>query len=543
MNLVMLGRPPVRPFLLLLLSVFLFAPGLAADTILVVPFENVKRAAELDWVSESFSEGLTARLLGHDHGLVTRDERLAALERLGLPGSAHLSRASILRLGEEVGADWVVLGRFTVNSETLQVGLQLLDLSRPRLGRWVEHRSRFAGLLEAQGSLAWEVLKRVDPALSLTREEFQRRHPELQVSAFESYVRGLLAMSQEQQRQYFLQANRVQPDYSPAIFRLAMLDFEQRDYGAAASWLARIPPEDPLAPEAGFYLALCYHFQGSPSRAAETLTPVAQRFPVSSVWNNLGVFTSRHGQPNSAVDYFSRALAGDPGHPDACFNLGLHHLRAGDWPASVATLRRCTELNPGDTEALLLYAQALDKLGRPEEARAAREQAGGNNSSESLDLASTDLDRLHQRLVGPQAGAGVLEASHARERHVQVHLQRGQDLLARGDLEQAREQFMEMILLDPASYRAHFHLAEVYRREGRTEEAIAELKASLWSKDTPEARLALAEIYLTLGQPQEARRQVQSALALDPENAAALDLDARLPLQLADTPAEEGSME
>ena len=403
----MLGRLPVRPVLLLLLSVCLFAPGLAADTILVAPFENVNRAAELDWVSESFAEGLTARLLGHDHGLVTRDERLAALERLGLPGTAPLSRASLLRLGEEVGADWVVLGRFAVNDKSLQVGLQLLDLRRPRLGRWVEHRGLFAGLLEAQGWLAWEVLKRIDPALSLSREEFQRRHPELRVSAFESYVRGLLAMSQEQQRRYFLQASRLQPDYSPAVFRLAMLDFEQLDYGAAASWLARIPPDDPLSSEAGFYLALCYYFQGSPSRAAETLTPVARRFPVSSVWNNLGVFTSRQGQADSAVDYFSRALADGPGNPDACFNLGLHYLRAGDWPSSAGTLRRCTDLNPGDAGALLLYAQALERLGRPEEARAARQQAGGNDSPKSLDIASTDLDRLHQRLLGPQAGAGA----------------------------------------------------------------------------------------------------------------------------------------
>lgn len=540
---VMLGRPPVRPLFFLILSLLVLAPALAADTILVVPFENVDRAAQLDWVSESFSEGLTARLLGHDHGLVTRDERLAALERLGLPGRAHLSRASLLRLGEEVGADWVVLGRFAVNGETLQVGLQLLDLSRPRLGGWVEHRGSFAGLLEAQGSLAWEVLRQIDPALSLSREEFQRRHPELRVSAFESYVRGLLAMSEEQRRQYFLQANRVQPDYSPAIFRLAMLDFEQQDYGAAASWLARIHPEDPLASEAAFYLALCYYFQGSPSQAVETLTPVAQRFPVSSVWNNLGVFASHQGQAGAAVDYFARALADDPAHPDACFNLGLHHLRARNWPAGVDTLQRCTELNPGDIEALLLYARALEKLGRAEEARAAREQAGEDDLLATLDLNSTELDRLHQRLVGPQAGAGVLEASHARERHVQVHLQRGQDLLARGDLEQAREQFMEVILLDPASYRAHLHLAEIYRREGRTGEAMAELKASLWSKDTPDARLMLAEIYLALGQPQEARRQVQSALALDPENAAARDLDARLPLQVADTPAEESSME
>jgi hypothetical protein len=111
-----------------------------------------------------------------------------------------------LRLGEEVGADWVVLGRFAVKAESLQAGLQLLDLHGPRLMPWVQRNGPFARLLDAQGVLAWAVLKRVDPAFPLSREEFQRQHPQLQVSAFESYVRGLLAMSEEQQRHYFLQA-------------------------------------------------------------------------------------------------------------------------------------------------------------------------------------------------------------------------------------------------------------------------------------------------------------------------------------------------
>jgi tetratricopeptide (TPR) repeat protein/TolB-like protein len=543
MNLVMAARLLPGSFLACLLAALLLPAGAAADTILVVPFENVNGAAELDWVSESFSEGLTGRLLGHGHGLVARDERLAALERLGLPEAAPLTRASLLRLGEEVGADWVVLGRFAVKAESLQAGLQLLDLHGPRLMPWVQRNGPFARLLDAQGVLAWAVLKRVDPAFPLSREEFQRQHPQLQVSAFESYVRGLLAMSEEQQRHYFLQAYRLQPDYSPAAYRLAMLDFEQQDYAAAAGWLAKIPGSDPLSAEAGFYLSLCFYFQDDAARAAATLTPVAHRFPVSSVWNNLGVFTSRQGQARSAVDYFSRALVEDPGDPDACFNLGLHHLRSGDWQSGVGTLGRCTVLNPGDTGALLLYARALDHLGRSEEARAAREQAGEGEAANGPDIASNELDRLHQRLSAPHAGAGVPEASHARARHVQVHLQRGRDHLARGDLEQARQQFMEVILLDPASHQAHLYLAEIYRREGRTGEAIAELKASVWSMDTAEARLSLAEIYLTLDQPEEAGRQVQFALRLDPENVTARDLAARLPLQMADTPAEEGSME
>jgi Tfp pilus assembly protein PilF len=97
-------------------------------------------------------------------------------------------------------------------------------------------------------------------------------------------------------------------------------------------------------------------------------------------------------------------------------------------------------------------------------------------------------------------------------------------------LAETQQELVEAILLDPSSYRAHLLLAEVYRRRGRTEEAIAELKASLWSQETVAARLRLAELYLDQGRAEEARQQLRAALALDPANDAARALERRLPL-------------
>jgi tetratricopeptide (TPR) repeat protein len=532
---------PLRwvPFLL---SVLLFvAAPVRADTLLVVPFENTGRVAELDWVGESFAEGLTEDLMGNGQGLVTRDERLAALERMGLPSTAPLTRASILRLGEEVGADWVALGRFSVQDNHLDVGMQLLNVDALTLSPWTDRQAPFARLLQVQRGLAWDILHRLNPAFPQTREQFQQALAPIRVSAFESYLRGLLAMSREHQRRYFYQAYRLQPDYSPAIFRLALIDFEEQNYAAAAGWFGKIPDADHLAPEAAFYLSLCEYFQESFGQAAQTLLPVAHRFPVPSVWNNLGVFASREGRAADAVDYFSRALADDPGDADACFNLGLHYTRLADWPAAARRLKDCTDLNPGDTDAWLLYAHVLDRLGRSQEAQTARQQVG--EEAKELDLAALDLDRLHQRLSVPATGTEAPEVSLARARHVEVHIERGQDLLGRGELQQAQEEFTQAILLDPAAYRAHYLLADIYLQQGRLPESVSELKASLWSRDTSEARLRLAKVYLAQNQPDQARRQVEAALALDPDNSEARALGRRIPLRTADTPAEDSSIE
>ena len=523
-----------------LLALLVGASPLAADTVLVVPFENTAQVADLDWVGESFAEALTGRLAAAGQDLATRDERLAALERLGLPATPPLTEGSLLRLGEEVGADWVVLGRFEVRDGHLRAWARLLDVGSPALSPWMGDSGSFARLIDVQEELAWKVLRQLQPEVRLSRENFRERFPRLDVSAFESYVRGLVAMSREQQRRYFLQAVRLDPGYTPAAFRLAQLYYEEEDYAIAATWFAKIPPDDPLGSEARFYLALCYFFEDEYDRAGETLTPLAEHSPAQTLWNNLGVFASRRGQLEAAADFFGRALQSDPSNADAYFNLGLHHLRQGDWVAASGALNQCLVLNPGDSEARLLYAHALERLGQVEEAERQRQQAGNGEAAPALDLEESGLDfdrlDLHCRARAGQQSSPI---SAARARHVAVHIERGRDLLGRGEIDAAQQEFAEAVLLDPASHRGHLFLAEIYQRQGRLDDAVGELKASLWSQETIEARLRLAELYLAQQDPQKAREQVQAALALEPDNAEARALDARIPVHAADSPAED----
>ena len=515
---------------LLLASVFATLPA-AADTLLVVPFENTARRAELDWVGESFAEALTVRLAGAGHSLLPREERLAGLERLGLPPATALTRASWLRLAEEVGAGWLVLGGFQVEDATLTLRAELVDVRQLALIRLGEERGPFDRLLHLQGRLAWQILRRLDPTFPVSLDAFLARFPRLQVSAFESYVRGLLATGREAKLQYFRQAARLEPAYGAPAFRLGELYFDEQDYASAAGWFEKVPAESSVALDAGFFLALCRFYARDYARAIETLVPLGERLPVKAVWQNLAVFASYAERPAAADDYFARALEADPGDADTHFNLGLHRLRAGDANAAARAFAYCLTLTPGDTEALFLRARALEELGHPQEAGRLRQQAVGDNPAltVSLERRQLELDRLQQRFNARLAGQQESPAAASvRLEHVAVHVERGQDLLARGEIEPARREFSEALLLDPDSQPAHFFLAETYRRQGRLAEAVSELKAALWSQETLPARLRLAEIYLAENRIEEAREQVEAALALDPGNLDARALQARL---------------
>jgi lipopolysaccharide biosynthesis regulator YciM len=103
----------------------------------------------------------------------------------------------------------------------------------------------------------------------------------------------------------------------------------------------------------------------------------------------------------------------------------------------------------------------------------------------------------------------------------QFHLERGRRLY---EAEQDRDAAIELrraVFLSPYEAEAQLLLGRIDLRGGRPQEAVAALKISIWSRDTPAARVALADAYLRLKDTTSAREHVQKALALDPKSAEA----------------------
>ena len=114
----------------------------------------------------------------------------------------------------------------------------------------------------------------------------------------------------------------------------------------------------------------------------------------------------------------------------------------------------------------------------------------------------------------------------------QFHLDRGRRLF---DNEQDRAAMAELrraVFLSPYEADAHLLIGRIHLRAGRPLEAVDALKISIWSRDGAPAHVALAEAYLQLKDPANARLQVQRALALDPSSA-----DAKRLLERIDRPA------
>ena len=88
----------------------LFCPSLRAQdssastsasvgrTVVIVPFENASPTPGLEWLGDSFPEAFHQQLNSPVLYVASRDERLRAYERQGIPSGVHASRATLYRL-------------------------------------------------------------------------------------------------------------------------------------------------------------------------------------------------------------------------------------------------------------------------------------------------------------------------------------------------------------------------------------------------------------------------------------------------------------
>src|SRR5258705_8995046 len=81
---------------------------------LVMPFENGTREPRFTWLGEGSAVALTDDLVALGARAISREDRLRAFERLRVPAVAALSEATIIRVGQIVGAEQVVTGSFPI---------------------------------------------------------------------------------------------------------------------------------------------------------------------------------------------------------------------------------------------------------------------------------------------------------------------------------------------------------------------------------------------------------------------------------------------
>jgi Tfp pilus assembly protein PilF/TolB-like protein len=531
--------------------VLLFALGLLGSiaagqslsgtrTVMVMPFENQSGVPGLEWISEAFPQVLSQRMASPKLYPISRDDRLHAFDRVGIPATVHPSRATIYHIAELMDADYVVLGSYESDGSRLTSSAQLLDMKKLHLCPAVQSSGPLTKLIDVQTVLAWELLEQMPAPPSMTREEFLKASPPIRLDAFESYIRGIMAAGQQQKVRYFHNALKLNPGYTPAMLQLGRTYYDAHEYESAALWFARVPKDDPAAGEASFLLGLSEFYRGNFEKAFSAFNSLSARLPLTEVYNNMGVVEARRGRRAAAVEYFSKAFNADPNDADYRFNLAVALFKNGDIAGAVRQLREELQQRPTDGEAKSL----LDMINRGVTPPPATPTSPGTTGNAMLApnqprLPQERIKRNYNEELYRQLQMEIHNLTEARlaktDRHTQAayYLDRGKELLAQNQAGQAESEFRNAISADYGNATAHAQLAVLLEKKGDVANALAEAQTSVRLKPNVDALLVLARIDLKKNLFQSAAGDVDRALALEPANPAALALKRDITAQQA----------
>ncbi len=493
----------------------------------MIPFENTSPTPGLEWIGETFPESFHEQLTSPVLYVASREERLRAYDRLGIPAGLHPSRATVYRIAEQMDVDYVVLGSYSYDGSKLQVSAQLLDMRGSKLLPTVSEAGPLADLVLLQAAVGWDLLHAVRPDISISKERYLQSVPPARLDAFESHIRGVLATTTDEKVKYFKEAIRLNPADSDAWLELGKTYLNQRSYDTAISTLAQIAGSSPASREANFYLGLASYYRADYARAKAAFEFVAARVPLAEVYNNLGVVDAKRGH-RTAISYFQKAIANDPTDPDYHFNLGLSLSRFGDNAAAIRELRIALERYPGDTEA----KAALDMVTTVP--ATAPPKAGSPIKPTERIKRNYEEDNFRQMTIQLRSWAEQRFARSDPKTHARYHIETGRELLAHGFTIEAENEFHEAAGLDTSNVAALTGLAEVLDARGDAAGARAQAEAALRIHESADAYLVLARLDLRENRTDTAAWDVNRAEQLEPANAAVPELKRAVAAKLAE---------
>ena len=504
---------------------------------MVMPFENQSTAPGLEWIGEAFPEVLSQRMASPHLQPVSRDDRTYAFDHVGIPGTVHPSRATIYRIAEQMDTDFVVLGSYDYDGGRFNSSAQLLDMRKLRLYPAVQSSGPLANLIDVQTVLAWELLEQMPERPAMTREQFLKASAPIRLDAFENYMRGIMASDHQQKVRYFRTALKINPSYTLAMMQLGKAYYGNHEYESASLWFSRVPKDDPAAGEAIFLLGMSEFYRGSFEKAFTAFNDLSTRLPLTEVENNLGVVEARRGHRAAAVQYFSKAVNADPKNADYRFNLAVALFKNGDGAGAARQLREELQQRPSDGEAKS-FLDAINRGATPPPPSPAAPAAG--NTLLSANQPRIPLERIKRNYDEASYRQLEMEIHNLTEvrlaktdgrTHSAYDLERGKELLAQNQFEQAESEFRDAISADSGNAVAHAQLAVLLERKGDANNAWSEAQTSIRLQPNVDALLVLARLELKKNQVQSAAGDVDRALALEPANASALALKREIAAQ------------
>lgn len=501
----------------------------ASFRVLVLPFEDLSGVGDLNWKGSLIEESISAQLEAAGHDVVDVERRNDALSELGFAPGEPVSRASAILIARELAAERLVMGAYETRDGDVHATARLLDLERAVTLGVIRDHAREGRLVSLSNQIAKNLFRIESNQAPASFESCTVRRSAIPLGALQASARARLAVDFEDQRAQLERALGMAPHYVEAkhfLGRLLVGEGRARD---GIDLLVDASTDGAFHYGAYFDLGRAYLAVGEDAAAEEVFGALARANPRASYHNNHGVALVRLERVDEAIEAFRRARSLRPEDPMHTFNLGWAYWLGGKGRTALELFEDATRLNPLDGEAYFLLSAAAASQASSERAAAHRRVAL----------------RLAPQLAGadPATVSGWARPTHDESRTIETaptlrehpedvasltSLLEARELRRQGRRQEAMKTLQRGLYDQPSALELRRELAMLLREQGKLEQAARELSILAWSEPAVETHVALARIYLELGDPSKASEHLDRALALEPEHEEARELRALL---------------
>ena len=511
-----------------------------AVRVLVVPFESDATLARTYWIGEGAAVLVADDLAAGGVSAMTREQWARALDELHLPAAMPLTRATLIRVGTLFGATHLVFGGVTIDGSDIAVRARPLSLSEGIPLAEIAEKGAITDLFAVCQRVAGRVAAAVGGGDGASDRPAPAGPP---LDAFEAYVKGLLAQAPESRRLLLRQAVEKAPGYARAQLALWAVEMQLAQPEAALQAANAVPAASALSREARFAAARSLIDLMRYDEAYSKLWSLADERFDAAVLNNLGVIQIRRAptpQTGTPAYYFTKATEQDGDDPDLFFNLGYAYALDRNAEAAVYWLREAVRRDAADGDAHYVLAAALHAFGATAEAARERELARrlsaryeeAERRSAASEQVPRGLERLKETLEPLHTARfdrAVIDATQREQKEMATfYVERARRLSAEGRNGEALAELRRALFVVPYHVEALLLSARVDLRLGQARDAVDTARIALWTQESAEAHLVLAEALLEAKDTPAARAEAERALALDPASADAKALLARI---------------
>ena len=316
--------------------------------------------------------------------------------------------------------------------------------------------------------------------------------------------------------------------------RTAIADFES---------LVRENPRDELA---GYFLGEAYRAAGNEPAALTawrragsvtvfrnrawwhgSLTDFETAIEIGGVdaptYYRFGDALFERGDLKRAREMYASGLKTDRA-PEGAPALGANGRLAeidGDWQRAASLYERALQLDPNDSTTYYRLATILSRhLHQPQKALAWCERSIEKTRAMTGYLCAADVSRDARDYDAALQWASRGEARFPKQS--EIFISKGRTHEAAGDWKAADADYMTAGTIEPGNFWIPYYRAQLARKSGDSERAIAQLRRSLALNPTsPHLYLELGDEYREVGNIEGAASSFRNVLRLDPQNIAA----------------------